>query len=144
VRAAKYKGISKRSQHMSQDEYQAFAARELGAASYRLLQTQRGAEDLKGRQGQDREVADVVLGVVFDALKRGEQGGEELAEEFFKFLLPYAESRSHGRVGPSLKRHLESQDLAQSVIGNLWQDIPDLEFTTFPQFLSMVIQRIGW
>ena len=129
---------------MSQDEYQAFAARELGAASYRLLQTQRGAEDLKGRQGQDREVADVVLGVVFDALKRGEQGGEELAEEFFKFLLPYAESRSHGRVGPSLRRHLESQDLAQSVIGNLWQDIPDLEFTTFPQFLSMVIQRISW
>lgn len=129
---------------MSQDEHQAFAARELGQASYRLLQTQRGVEDLKRRQGEDSDVQDVVLGVVFDALQRGEGGSDELAEEFFKFLVPYAESRSHGRVSPSLRRHLESQDLAQSVFGNLWQDIPDLEFTTFPQFLSMVIQRISW
>jgi RNA polymerase sigma factor (sigma-70 family) len=129
---------------MSQDEYQAFAARELGAASYRLLQTPFGLEALEKRKVPEREVSDVVLGVVFDALQRGESTDAELAEEFFKYLLPHAQSRSHGRVGPSLRRHLESQDLAQSVFGNLWQDIPDLEFTTFAQFLSMVIQRISW
>jgi RNA polymerase sigma factor (sigma-70 family) len=39
---------------------------------------------------------------------------------------------------------MESRDIAQSVFGNLWQDLSDLEFRTFPQFLSMVIQRIGW
>ena len=144
MRTARYKGDVNEPQNMSQDDYQAFAARELGAASYRLLQTEYGLEGIEKRKDPGREVSDVVLGVVFDALQQGEGEAAELAEEFFKYLLPHAESRSHGRVGPRLRRHLESQDLAQSVFGNLWQDIPDLEFTTFPQFLSMVIQRISW
>ena len=128
---------------MSNAEYQAFAARELGPASYRLLQSEAGVKDLARRTGQHVEIVDAVLGVVFDALRRrGEDGA--LAEEFFKYLLPHAESHSHGRIGASLRRHLESQDIAQSVFGNLWQDLPDLEFTTFPQFLSMVIQRLSW
>ena len=144
VRTARYKGDVNGPQHMSQDDYQAFAARELGAASYRLLQSDYGLEGLGKRKIAGREISDVVLGVVFDALQGGEGESAELAEEFFKFLLPHAESRSHGRVSPSLRRHLESRDLAQSVFGNLWQDIPDLEFTTFPEFLSMVVKRISW
>lgn len=128
---------------VSQDEYQAFAARELGPASYRLVQTERGAEDLRRRRVEGVEVSDIVLGTVFDALKRGD-GETELAEEFFKFLIPHAEARSHGRVAPDLKRHLESQDLSNSVLGNIWSDVDKLEFTTFPQFLAMVIQRLSW
>jgi RNA polymerase sigma factor (sigma-70 family) len=128
---------------MNNDEYQAFAARELGPASYRLLQSEVGVKDLVRRTAQQVELADAVLGVVFDALRRrGEDSA--LAEEFFTYLLPHAESHSHGRIGASLRRHLESRDIAQSVFGNLWQDIPDLEFTTFPQFLSMVVKRINW
>lgn len=126
---------------MSSNEYQAFAADELGPASCRLLQSDPGEQDVQRRSSQGYEVRDAVLGAVFDALQRGDQ---EVAEEFFKYLLPYAEARSHGRVGPDLKRHMESQDIAQSVFGNLWQDLPELEFKTFPQFLSMVIQRISW
>ncbi len=128
---------------LSQDEYQAFAARELGPASYRLVQTERGKEDLRRRHEEGGEISDIVLGLVFDALKRGD-GEQELGEEFFKFLIPHAEARSHGRVAPDLKRHLESQDLANSVLGNIWSDVDKLEFTTFPQFLSMVIQRLSW
>lgn len=128
---------------MNQDENQAFAARELGPASSRLVQSEQGVLDIRRREEEGHEASDVVLGVVFDALQRGD-GENELAEEFFAYLLPQAEARSHGRVGPDLKRHIESQDLAQSVLGNLWQGLPDLEFTTFPQFLSMVVQRIGW
>ncbi len=128
---------------LSQDEYQAFAARELGPASYRLVQTERGKEDLRRRHEEGGEISDIVLGLVFDALKRGD-GEQELGEEFFKFLIPHAEARSHGRVAPDLKRHLESQDLSNSVLGNIWSDVDKLEFTTFSQFLSMVIQRLSW
>ena len=128
---------------LSRDEYQAFASRELGPASYRLVQTERGQEDLRRRHEEGGEVLDIVLGVVFDALKRGDYE-QELGEEFFKFLIPHAEAKSHGRVAPDLQRHLESQDLANSVLGNIWSDVDKLEFTTFPQFLSMVIQRLSW
>jgi DNA-directed RNA polymerase specialized sigma24 family protein len=108
-----------------------------------LVQSELGAEDLRRRQADGGEVSDLVLGTVFDALKRGD-GEMELAEEFFKFLIPHAEARSHGRVAPDFKRHLESQDLANSVLGNIWSDVDKLEFTTFPQFLAMVIQRLSW
>jgi len=131
---------------LSQDEYDvylAFGARELGPASYRLLQTEQGKEDLRRRHEEGGETSDIVLGSVFDALKRGD-GEQELGEEFFKFLIPHAEAKSHGRVAPELKRHLESQDLSNSVLGNIWSDVDKLEFTTFPQFLSMVIQRLSW
>jgi len=128
---------------VSQDEYQAFAARELGPASYRLVQTELGKEGLRRRQEMGGEVLDIVLGAVFDALKRGD-GEKELSEEFFMFLIPHAEARSHGRVAPDLKRHLESQDLANSVLGNIWSDVDKLEFTTFPQFLAMLVQRLSW
>jgi DNA-directed RNA polymerase specialized sigma24 family protein len=128
---------------VSHDEYQAFAGRELGPASYRLVQTDLGKEDLRRRQEKGGEVLDIVLGAVFDALKRGD-GEKELSEEFFMFLIPHAEARSHGRVAPDLKRHLESQDLANSVLGNIWSDVDKLEFTTFPQFLAMLVQRLSW
>lgn len=128
---------------MSRDEYQAFAARELGPAAYRLVQSERGQEDIRRRAEEGGELTDVVLGAVFDALKRPDSDSE-LGEEFFRFLLPHAEARSHGRIAPDLQRHIESQDLANSVLGNIWGDVDKLEFTTFPQFLSMVIQRLSW
>ena len=143
MKTANQHGVDEGSQSVNQDEHQAFAARELGPASYRLVHSEQGVQDIQRRLEEGHEVSDVVLGAVFDALQRGD-GEPELAEEFFTYLLPYAEARSHGRVGPDLKRHIESQDIAQSVFGNLWQDLSNLEFATFPQFLSMVIQRIGW
>jgi RNA polymerase sigma factor (sigma-70 family) len=120
-----------------------FAVKNLGRASGRLIEFGVGARDVERRLGEGRSTSDAVLGAVFDALLRGD-GEAELAEEFFAYLLPHAEARSHGRISTGLKRHMESQDIAQSVFGNLWQDLPGLEFRTFPQFLSMVIQRIGW
>ena len=136
-------GVDGENLSVSQLQQQTFAAEALGEASVRLIGTEEGARDVERRLGEGNQVSDAVLGAVFDALRRGDAEAE-LADEFFQYLLPHAEARSHGRVAPDLKRHMESRDIAQSVFGNLWQDLSDLEFRTFPQFLSMVIQRIGW
>ena len=61
MKTANQHGVDEGSQSVNQDEHQAFAARELGPASYRLVHSEQGVQDIQRRLEEGHEVSDVVL-----------------------------------------------------------------------------------
>lgn len=91
---------------------------------------------------EGRELADAVLKVVHGLIRCN----PDVANEFLgHFLIDLSKLGKFSMSSSSrLRRFLDTGDLVHSVIGDLWNEIPALEFESRAQFLQLFSQRIRW
>lgn len=116
------------------------AAELLGPAAERLLGSAPGAALARARLRAGADPDDAVLGLV-----HGHAAADaELAAEFAGWLLLEMQRAGRGLAGPALRRFLDTGDLVQSVAGDLWPELFELEFETRGQFLALFASRLRW
>lgn len=119
---------------------QARAASLLGPAAERLLASAPGVALARARMRAGAEADDAVLGIAH--AHAGADG--EVAGEFAGWLMLEMRRAGHGLAGPALRRFLDTGDLVQSVAGDLWPELFELEFETRGQFLALFASRLRW
>lgn len=67
-----------------------------------------------------------------------------LSDEFLAFFLADLDRLGHGRLSPGLKRFLDTGDLVQSVLGDLWPELAELRFESRDSFLALLAARLRW
>lgn len=118
----------------------AFAEQQLGPASAIYLAAPETMALVLGRWRGGRALEDAVLGEVF----RGAAKHRELADEFIALFLADLQRLGHLRLSAGLRRFLDTGDLVQSVLGDLWQDVQKVRFESRPQFLAYLAQALRW
>jgi len=119
---------------------QARAAVLLGPAAARLLASAPGAALALARLRAGKDEEDAVLG-----LAHAHAGDDpELAGEFAGWLMLEMRRAGRGLAGPALRRFLDTGDLVQSVAGDLWPELFELEFESRGQFLALFASRLRW
>lgn len=118
----------------------AFAREQLGPASERVLTDPRAQTVVLGRMRAGTALEDAVLGEVF----RAGATDREAADEFLGHLLPDLMGRAQPQLSRGLRRFLDTGDLVQSVVGDLWPELLELRFETRAQFVSLLAQRLRW
>jgi RNA polymerase sigma factor (sigma-70 family) len=118
------------------------ARERIGPASGRALAETSIVQDIRARERDGVELEDAILAHVFRVGQADPQVSGEFLEYFARLLLG-------PRVGPSVVapalRHLfDTDDLVQSVFGDLWPDLREFTFETRAQFLSLLAQRVRW
>jgi len=119
---------------------QLFAETRLGPASAALLQDPAQLALLQARLRAGMSAQDAFLALIFAAAP--EQPA--LAEEFLQFFFEDLQRLGHGRVAVGLRRFVETGDLVQSVVGDLWPQLFDLEFRSRDAFLALLAARVRW
>jgi RNA polymerase sigma factor (sigma-70 family) len=118
----------------------AFARERLGPASERVLMDPQAQTVVLGRMRSGVALEDAVLGEVFRAGATDRQA----ADEFLGHLLPGLMERAHPQLTRGLRRFLDTGDLVQSVLGDLWPELLELRFESRAQFVSLLAQRLRW
>lgn len=67
-----------------------------------------------------------------------------LTDEFVAYFLADLDRLGHGRLAPGLKRFLDTGDLVQSVLGDLWPELAALRFESRDSFLALLAARLRW
>ncbi len=124
-----------------------FAAQRLGPSCARLMQqpAMQALVVAKVRAAGANEAGapsptDAVLAVIHSRLDQE----AELADEFLSFFLTDFNRLGHGALGPGLRRFLDSGDLVQSVLGDLWPELAALKFESRDSFLALLAARLRW
>ncbi len=116
----------------------ACARRDLGSASVEFVQRAHVYSEILDRCAQGTSVGDAVLSVVHGNLR----SSRELEGDFAAFVTREMERLSHGLLGNQLRSTTDSNELVQSVLGDLWTSVADLEFTTKKRFLALLRMRV--
>jgi RNA polymerase sigma factor (sigma-70 family) len=93
---------------------------------------------LKIRNGAS--VEDAVLAEVYSNCTQDSR----MADEFLAFFLNDLARLGHGTLSPGLRRFLDTGDLVQSVVGDLWPSLIELEFRGRDSFLALLAARLRW
>lgn len=120
--------------------WQEFAASRLGPASSQLLQDPAQQALCRARCRAGSQVDDAILALVFAQAKEN----QALAEEFLQFFFEDLQRLGHGKVAVGLRRFVETGDLVQSVVGDLWPQLFDLDFRGRDAFLALLAARVRW
>lgn len=118
----------------------AFARDRLGPACAAVLEDGGTQALVLSRLRQGRSLEDAVLGEIHHAAGHNPR----VADEFLAFFLSDMMKLGHQRVPSSLRRFLDTGDLVQSVLGDLWEDFEKLRFETRGQFLAYLVQALRW
>ncbi len=92
------------------------------------------------RRRTGMSIADAVLALVHSRLATD----PHLADEFLGFFLSDLARLGHGALGPGLRRFLDSGDLVQSVLGDLWPELAAVKFESRDSFLALLAARLRW
>jgi DNA-directed RNA polymerase specialized sigma24 family protein len=117
-----------------------FAAQQLGPESARALADPAAMALVLARMRAGARLGDAVLAQMHRAAR--EDG--RVAEEFAGYLALELGRLGHGQAGAGLRRFLDTCDLVQSVLGDLWPEVFELEFVTREQFLALLAARVRW
>jgi len=117
-----------------------FARDRLGPSSAALLSTAQARAALEKRLRDGADLEDAVLGVVHEAA--GQRSG--LAGEFLAYFIGDVLRLGHHRISAEMRRHLDSGDLVQSVLGDLWPRLREVRFESRASFLALLRMRTGW
>lgn len=117
-----------------------FAREQLGPASERVLMDPQVQTVVLARMRAGSALEDAVLAEVF----RAGASDRRTADEFLGYLLPSLMDRAHPHLTRGLRRFLDTGDLVQSVLGDLWPELLELRFETRAQFVSLLAQRLRW
>ncbi|MFG0318147.1 MAG: sigma-70 family RNA polymerase sigma factor [Planctomycetota bacterium JB042] len=117
-----------------------FARDHLGPVSERLL-CERGVQALLiSRVRGGARVEDAVLAEVH----RAAAADRRLADEFLAYFLTDLLRVGRGLLSAGLRRFLDTGDLAQSILGDLWTQLADVRFETRAGFVSLLARRLRW
>ena len=119
-----------------------FAKRVLGPASGAHVQTPEAARLVTQRLDAGADLHDAVLGAMHAAISRDRKVADEFAAYFMLDMMRNGSGSLPNSSG--LRRFLDTEDLVDSVFGDMWGDLAGLEFRTRSQFLSLLIRRMDW
>ena len=117
-----------------------FAREALGPLSSDWIQTTEGSALLRAKLAAGLDPEDAVLSAVHEHLGQDARLDEEFLGYFLQRLL-------HVRMVdlyPGLRRYLDTGDLVQSVLGDLWPQLRELEFRDRSSFLALLVTRLRW
>ena len=117
-----------------------FARERLGPASERALSSPEAQALVLSRARAGSSLEDAVL---WFAHREG-RSDARVADEFVACFLADLLSIARPAISPGLRRFLDSGDLVQSVLGDLWGDLADVEFNSRASFLAYLAQRLRW
>jgi RNA polymerase sigma factor (sigma-70 family) len=117
-----------------------FASQRLGAASRAYFATAEAQERYAALVREGRTLEDAVLGTIYREICRDRQ----LANEFFTHLLGDLSATGHSLFDGRLRQLMDTGELVDSVIQDLWSDLERIEFRTRGQFLSLLLRRMQW
>ena len=123
------------------DAAQAFAAQRLGPRSQTVLGDPARlalAVARVTRRGQAPE--DAVLAELHGQL----EADPTLVDEFLAYFLSDLDRLGHGRLAPGLRRFVDTGDLVQSVLGDLWPELSGIRFESRDSFLALLAARLRW
>lgn len=118
----------------------AFARERLGPASAAALERESAAARLDERLARGQEPAHAALAVIHAAAA----DDAELANEFLGHFLGDLMTLGRASLGAGLRRQLDTGDLVQSVVKDLWPDLAALRFESRAGFLALLHQRLRW
>lgn len=119
---------------------QRFALRELGEASAARLGRQETSHAVQQRVELGFTLQDAVLAEIHRAAKQD----RELADEFVAFFLQDMLRVGSRALSSGLRRYLDTGDLVQSVLGDLWAELAELKFESRARFVSLLGRRLSW
>ncbi|MFQ5748193.1 MAG: sigma-70 family RNA polymerase sigma factor [Planctomycetota bacterium] len=122
-----------------QDSPLAFA-RSLGPESEALLSKERVIAAVREKVQAGIPVEDAVLAEVHGKAAEDRQ----LADEFLAHFLSEFLRLGHSALSPGLRRFLDTGDLVQSVLGDLWPELAGIRFESRGAFLSLLAQKLRW
>ncbi len=111
-----------------------FARDHLGPASERLLADPAVQTLVQSSRRSGLALEDAVLLEVH----RQASGNRSLSNEFLAYFLVDLLQIGHRLLSPGLRRFLDTGDLAQSVLGNVWEKLFDLRFENRARFLGLL------
>lgn len=121
-------------------ELLAFARDELGGAAGALLGDPAVQALALARLRAGYDVEDAVLSQVHAAMDRDPRLADEFVAYFLRDLL-----RLGHRVKPAaLQRFLDTGDLVQSVLGDLWRDLAAVHYETRARYLAYLSRKLRW
>jgi RNA polymerase sigma factor (sigma-70 family) len=129
-----------------------FAAERLGPCSSKLLHDPAPQALVVARMRAGATLGNAVLAIIHSRLDNpssppataAQSHSNELADEFLSFFLADLARLGHSALGPGLRRFLDSGDLVQSVLGDLWPDMAQLKFESRDAFLALLAARLRW
>lgn len=120
---------------------QAWARAELGADSARILEGPAGERAL-ARVRQGVSIEDAVLKEVHASIRSHPSVASEFAAYVIEDMVPLGKASMSS--SSKLRRFLETDDLINSVLKDMWHDVADLTFETARQFKALFAQRMNW
>ncbi len=118
----------------------AWAQAQLGPASAQVLAQPQVNESVLARIERGEELDSAVLAEIHAASARDAQ----VANEFLAHFLPDLTRAGQRLRARQLKRFLDTGDLVQSMLADAWPSLAAVRFTTRPQFLAFLSQRLRW
>jgi RNA polymerase sigma factor (sigma-70 family) len=118
----------------------AWAQAELGPASAQALEQPQISSAVLSRIERGEELDTAVLAEIHAA----SSGDARLANEFLAHFLPDLTRAGQRLRSRQLKRFLDTGDLVQSMLADAWPSLAAIRFTTRPQFLAFLSQRLRW
>ncbi|MCC7015569.1 MAG: sigma-70 family RNA polymerase sigma factor [Planctomycetes bacterium] len=117
-----------------------FAREALGPASERVVASPDALALVLSRVRDGAALDDAVLWLVH----REGRADPRVADEFIAHFLCDLLSVARPAISPGLRRFLDSGDLVQSVLGDLWSDLATVKFDSRASFLAYLARRLRW
>lgn len=117
-----------------------FARRHLGVASERALRNPALQTLVLHRLTRGMGMEDAVLG----CLHREAANNREVADEFLSYFLVDLYRYAQQSLNPALSRYLDTGDLVQSVMGDVWPDWNRVKFDNKRKFGRYLGNRLNW
>jgi len=117
-----------------------FARAELGEASATMLEDPAVQVLALARIRNGYELEDAVLSQVHENMARNTR----LADEFMGYFLRDLMRLGHRVKLTALKRFLDTGDLVQSVLGDLWGELARVRFETRGRYLAYLSRKLKW
>lgn len=117
-----------------------FARQQLGPASAKVLAEAATQTIVLSKIRNGISLEDATLAEVHRMARLDRQ----VANEFLAYFLHDLMRLGSSMITPGLRRYLDTGDLVDSVVGDIWSDIEKTHFQTKGQFLSYLVNRLKW
>lgn len=118
----------------------AFARDHLGQRSTALLEHPEAAPAVRRHVALGFDPRDAALAHVH----RHAADDPRLADEFIAYFLRDMLRIGAGALRAGLRRYLDTGDLVQSVLGDLWPELCNVTFESRARFVSLLARRLSW
>ncbi|MEM1447718.1 MAG: sigma-70 family RNA polymerase sigma factor [Planctomycetota bacterium] len=117
-----------------------FARERLGPASEQLFSDPAAQVPVLARLRAGYVLEDAVLAEAHRAAAQS----PAVADEFIAYFLRDLLRAGHRVQRSAMRRFLDTDDLVQSMLGDVWPELCDVRFETRGRFLAYLSQRLGW